>query len=262
VENIAKPPVVILAGGRGTRLGSLEQQLPKPMVEVAGVPIILRIMDSYSKYGFSNFIILAGYKSEMIKNFMINLKYFGNNIEINMENESLLFPAGFKTKNREKWRITVLDSGIETETGGRILHAAPILKQHSDFFLTYGDALADVDFEKELDFHLSHAKIGTVLGVSIKSKFGKIETDGSKVLTFAEKTANKGEVISGGFFVFKKEILNYIDSSATILESEPLTRITSIDQLEAFHHQGFWQCMDTPRELAILEQAVLAMEKP
>lgn len=261
MKNSTNPPVVILAGGRGTRLGSFEQQLPKPMVEVAGVPIILRIMDSYSEHGFNNFIILAGYKSELIKNFMKNLKFFGNNVQIDIVSDTVTCVPGFSTKKRENWNITILDSGVETQTGGRVLHAAPLLHQFENFFLTYGDALTDVNFNNELDFHIKHGKIGTVLGVSIKSKFGKLELDGSKVISFSEKPSIRGETISGGFFVFKREILDYIENAATILEGEPLSRISALNQLEVFQHESFWQCMDTPRELAILEETILAMEK-
>ncbi len=260
MEHSNIPPVVILAGGRGTRLGSFEQQLPKPMVEVGGIPIILRIMDHYSNDGFNNFIILAGYKSELIKNFMRNLKFYGNDIEINLANETVSFVSGFPTRKRENWNITILDSGIETQTGGRILHAAPLLNKYENFFLTYGDALADVNFKNELDFHIKHGKIGTVLGVTVKSKFGKIEVEGSKVVSFSEKPSSRGETISGGFFVFKREILDFITDSKTVLEGDPLSKIASLDQLEVFRHESFWQCMDTPRELAILEEAVSKRE--
>jgi len=251
-------PVVILAGGLGSRLGETTQRIPKPMVEVAGAPIMLRIMDNYASYGFKNFVILAGYKSDMIRSFIGGLHLRDVNLTYSTLNGEASTTSVFPVGNTRDWMVTVLDSGVDTNTGGRLLHAKPFLEHHENFFLTYGDALTDVDFGEELSFHCRHSKIGTVLGVLQQSKFGKLELNGERVIEFSEKPKSAGNLISGGFFIFNHGIFDYLTSKDSVLEEHPLRELTNDKQLMCFQHGGFWQCMDTPKEMTIMEEAIEA----
>lgn len=251
-----KPPVLILAGGLGSRLGDITQNIPKPMIELAGVPILVRIMESYAAQGFAEFVVLAGYKADVIKSYFANITNHQPNITFDLSSGFSTTPSGYPVAIPRGWNVTILDSGIETETGGRLLHATKFLESHEVFFLTYGDALCDVDFEAELKFHLSHGRIGTVLGVNPPSKFGLLEVDGTLVKSFSEKRKNPGELISGGFFIFNSGILAMIEGPHTVLEENPLRQLANASELEVYRHQGFWHCMDTPRELASLQAIV------
>jgi len=237
-------PVMILAGGFGTRLREETEFRPKPMVMIGGKPIIWHIMKIYSSYGFNNFIICLGYKGEMIKSYFLNYKL--NDIDFTIDTKT-----GNITEhefNNENWKITLANTGENCFTGGRISRAAKYINSER-FLLTYGDGVANVNIKKLLEFHISHKKIATLTGVNPPSRFGNLEINDNQVNSFIEKQTTQNGWINGGFFVFEKEFLNYLsDDSSCILEKEPLTKAAQNNQLMIYKHNGFWQCMDTIRE--------------
>ena len=224
--------VVILCGGFGTRLGNETQLKPKPMVEIGGKPIVWHIMKIFEKHGIRDFHLALGYKANIIKDYF--LKY--------------------NSLNEENWIINLQDTGLNTMTGGRLLRLKESLKNEETFMLTYGDGVSNVDLTKLLQFHKSHGKIATVTAVRPPVRFGELIINDNKVEEFAEKPqAGKGW-INGGFFVFNKEIFNYIKDDSIMLEREPLEKLSKTGELMAYKHQDFWQCMDTIREKEILEK--------
>jgi len=223
--------VVILCGGFGTRLGNETQLKPKPMVEIGGMPIVWHIMKIFEKHGIRDFHLALGYKANIIKDYF--LKY--------------------NSLNEENWIINLQDTGLNTMTGGRLLRLKESLKNEETFMLTYGDGVSNVDLTKLLQFHKSHGKIATVTAVRPPVRFGELIINDNKVKEFAEKPqAGKGW-INGGFFVFNKEIFNYIKDDSIMLEREPLEKLSKTGELMAYKHQDFWQCMDTIKEKEILE---------
>ena len=224
--------VVILCGGYGTRLGKETELKPKPMVEIGGKPIVWHIMKIFEKHGIRDFHLALGYKANIIKDYF--LKY--------------------NSLNEENWIINLQDTGLNTMTGGRLLRLKESLKNEETFMLTYGDGVSNVDLTKLLQFHKSHGKIATVTAVRPPVRFGELIINDNKVEEFAEKPqAGKGW-INGGFFVFNKEIFNYIKDDSIMLEREPLEKLSKTGELMAYKHQDFWQCMDTIREKEILEK--------
>ena len=224
--------VVILCGGYGTRLGKETELKPKPMVEIGGKPIVWHIMKIFEKHGIRDFHLALGYKANIIKDYF--LKY--------------------NSLNEENWIINLQETGLNTMTGGRLLRLKESLKNEETFMLTYGDGVSNVDLTKLLQFHKSHGKIATVTAVRPPVRFGELIINDNKVEEFAEKPkAGKGW-INGGFFVFNKEIFNYIKDDSIILEREPLEKLSKTGELMAYKHQDFWQCMDTIREKEILEK--------
>ena len=218
---------VILAGGRGTRISELSKDIPKPMIKVLGKPIISKIIMHYYKFGIRKFIIAAGYKKEIIKNY-------------------------FKKKKFKDCEIDILDTGINTMTGGRIKRLEKYI--NGTFMLTYGDGLSNVNLKKLLNFHTKNKKIATLTAVRPPARFGAIKIKGNKVNYFKEKSKLDEGWINGGFFVFERKIFEYIKGDTTYLEREPLQSISKKGQLVAFKHYGFWQCMDTLRDKEILEK--------
>jgi glucose-1-phosphate cytidylyltransferase len=242
--------VVLLAGGLGTRLREETEVKPKPMVEVGGHPILWHIMKRYSHFGHSDFIICAGYKSEVIKNWFANFRILNSdftvafNDKVNITFHSELAEIG--------WTATIADTGQETMTGGRIKKIQKYVGNET-FMCTYGDGLADIDFDALLSFHKSHGRIATLTTVKPVSRFGVLDIDVSnQVNAFREKPQAEG-FINGGFFIFDSRIFDYLEEDS-ILEQEPLKRLAEEGQLMAFHHEGFWQPMDTFRELTILNE--------
>ena len=221
---------VILAGGKGTRISELSKVVPKPMIKVLGKPIIFRIINHYYKYGFKDFIIAAGYK----KNFIINY---------------------FKKKKLKDLKIKVVDTGLNTMTGGRLKRLKKYLKNEM-FMLTYGDGLSNVNLRKLVNFHKKNKKIATLTAVRPPARFGAIRIKGNKIKYFKEKSKLDVGWINGGFFVFNSKIFNYIKGDGTYLEREPLQRISKKGELLAFKHQGYWQCMDTVRDKQIIEESL------
>jgi len=249
--------VVLLAGGRGTRLAEETTLRPKPMVEIGGRPIIWHIMNIYASHGFSDFVVACGYKAEMIKEYFHSFYIHSNDYIVDLRNGSLelLNPP------RLDWRIAVIDTGMETMTGGRVLR----LKQWlcgERFMVTYGDGVGDVDLRRLLAFHKSHGKLATVTAVRPPARFGGLQLDSDQVMTFSEKPQTGEGWINGGFFVFEPGVLDYLEGDESILEREPLERLAADGQLMAFRHDGFWQPMDTARERDLLEKMWASGEAP
>lgn len=238
---------VILAGGRGTRLSEETDFKPKPMSEIGSMPILWHIMKVYNYYGVKEFIVLAGYMSSQIKNFFHNYNIISNSVEFNL--------ATGKTKflgKKINWKVKVLDTGIDSLTGGRILRA----KKHignKDFFLTYGDCIADIDLKKLLAFHKKHKKVATLTGITQPGRYGSLSLMNDKVKSFSEKPIDKKNFINGGFFVFNKKIFDYLKNDKTILEREPLSKLAQKNNLMCFKHTGFWHPMDTLKDKRTLD---------
>ena len=250
--------VVILAGGLGSRLGNLTESIPKPMVEIDNKPILYHIMSSFSKYGIDDFIIALGYKSEVIKDYFLKFKERNSNFTINTKQGGI----EFLDEVPNNWNVTLIDTGINTMTGGRVKRIEDYIKNEDDFIVTYGDGLCNVDINELIKFHKSHGKIATVTAVRPTARFGELEIDKDQVKSFKEKPqTNKGR-INGGFFVFNKKFFEFIDDNDNVvLEADPLERVSDIGELMAFKHDGFWQCMDTPRDKDLLEKLSIESNK-
>lgn len=243
--------VVILAGGLGTRISEESRFKPKPMIEIGGQPILWHIMKEYSHYGFNDFIICAGYKQHIIKEYFAN--YYLHNSDMTFD-----FTQGVKKEyistTAEPWKVTVVDTGLNTMTGGRVKRIQELVGGET-FFLTYGDGVSDIDLKKELEFHKSHGKIATVCAVSVDQRFGVLDVDGNgKVKSFREKNERDVTLINGGYMVLEPEIFDYIEGDRTVFEREPMERLAAEGQLMSYCHKGFWQCMDTGRDKMMLEE--------
>jgi glucose-1-phosphate cytidylyltransferase len=235
--------VVVLAGGLGTRLREETAVRPKPMVEIGGRPILWHIMKIYDHYGHRRFLIPVGYKGHLIKEFFLGYRDRYADFTID------LAAGGVEHHSRapEDWSVTVVDTGDDTQTGGRLKRLAPFLDER--FMVTYGDGVADVDLGALLAFHEGHGRQATVTAVRPSARFGALEVAGDRVTSFAEKSQAHGGWINGGFFVFEKSVIDVIDGDDTALEREPMERLASAGQLMAFRHPGFWEPMDTQRDL-------------
>ncbi|CAF1479529.1 unnamed protein product [Adineta steineri] len=242
--------VVILAGGAGTRLAELTDIRPKPMVEIGGKPILWHIMKLYSFYGFNEFVILLGYKGYIIKEYFIKYSLNQSDITIDLQNNDITI----HDNSSEPWKITFVDTGIETMTGGRIKRAQRYIG-NEPFLLTYGDGVSNVNIKQLVEFHQSHGKLMTVTTVQSLGRFGvlNVEMDGT-VRSFQEKPEKDGVWINAGFFVCQSQIFDYIQNDDTVFEKEPLETVTRDGQLMCFKHDGFWQCMDTLHDKNKLEQ--------
>lgn len=241
--------VVILAGGLGTRLGEMTEVRPKPMVEIGGRPILWHIMKSYAAYGFNEFVIALGYKGEVIKNYFLNYHHYNHDLVISLKDGHVTVQNG----HCEDWTIHLLDTGIETQTGGRLKHIADYIGDEP-FMFTYGDGVATIDIEKLVRFHQAQGKHATVTAVRPPSRFGGIVFEGDLVSTFVEKPQIGEGWVNGGFFVLNPGAIDYISDANTIWEHEPMERLASDRQLAAYRHEGFWQCMDTLRDVRLLEK--------
>ena len=232
--------VVILAGGLGTRISEETHVKPKPMVEIGGKPIIWHIMKIYSHYGFNDFVVCLGYKGYSIKEWFSNYFLHNSDVTLDLETNSVTYH-----KNpSEKWRITLVDTGEKSMTGGRIKR----IQEHvgdNTFMMTYGDGVSDIDINKLVDFHKEHKKLATVTAVIPEGKFGVLSIDDELVVTsFGEKTDNKSRV-SGGFFVLEPEVFSFLENDQTIFEKDPLEKLATMGELKAFNHDGFWKPMDS-----------------
>jgi len=242
--------VVILAGGFGTRLSEYTDIIPKPMVTIAGKPIIWHIMERYAKYGHKDFILALGYKAEVIKEYFLNYSPINSDFTVNLKDGNI------KNHNSSSvdWRVTLVQTGLTTLTGGRLARLKHFIGKER-FLLTYGDGLSDVNIDKLISFHETHGKLVTVTAVRPPARFGQIELDShSMVSSFREKPQLDQGWINGGFFVIEPEFINHIHGDKTILEKDPLEKIAQNGELAAFRHEGFWQCMDTKRDRDYLEE--------
>lgn len=240
---------VLLAGGLGTRLSEETTLRPKPMVEIGGRPILWHIMKLYSHHGINEFVICCGYKGYMIKEYFAN--YFLHMSDVTFDISTNTTEVHRRTA--EPWRVTLIDTGEDTMTGGRLKRVAPYLNDDEAFCFTYGDGLSDVNIRASIDFHRHHGRHATVTAVSPPGRYGAIECTGDRVRRFVEKPRGDGSLINGGFFVLSPEIFKYIEGDETPWEGAPLTRLAADGQMMAFAHSGFWQPMDTLRDKNLLE---------
>jgi glucose-1-phosphate cytidylyltransferase len=248
-------PCVILAGGLGTRLRESTEFRPKPMIEIDSKPIVWHILKSYHHYGINDFIISAGYKSEIIKNYFLHYNAINLDIKINYKDNKIDYFG-----DMENWNVIIADTGLDTMTGGRISKIKKYVSTDT-FLCTYGDGVSDVNINKLLDFHKNHGKVATMMVVKQPSRFGVVELDSNlKVNGFREKPTLDGWV-NAGYFVFNKSIFDYLDDNST-LENEPLMELANQGELMAYQHDGFWQAMDTYREQVLLENLIKSNNAP
>ncbi|MFM6928224.1 MAG: glucose-1-phosphate cytidylyltransferase [Bdellovibrio sp.] len=250
--------VVILCGGMGTRLAEETSKIPKPMVTVGQHPILWHIMNIYAHHGFNKFNLALGYKADVIKDYFLKYRDLNANFSIDLATGNV---------HREEsscldWKVNLMDTGLESMTGGRVRRFANILRPKGTFMLTYGDGVANVDIKKLVEFHKSHGKLATVTAVRPIARFGGMKFEGDKVASFKEKAQSDEGWINGGFFVFEPEVFDYLENDQTILEREPLEKLTADGQLMAYKHDGFWQCMDTIRDRQFLEELWASKEAP
>jgi glucose-1-phosphate cytidylyltransferase len=242
--------VVILAGGKGTRISEESVSRPKPLVEIGGFPFIWHIMKIYSQYGLTDFVICLGYRGYMIKEYFSNYFLHMSDVTFDMKANKMKVHR----KNAEDWRVTLVDTGLETNTGGRLKRAVPFLDDGEDFALTYGDGVADIEVDKLVAFHKSHGKKATVTAVQPALRFGALETEGDVVRAFREKATEGAGWVNGGFFVLSPDVCDLIDGDNVAWEREPLETLAASGDLKAYYHDGFWHPMDTLRDKIYLDQ--------
>lgn len=241
---------VILAGGLGTRISEETVSRPKPMIEIGGKPILWHIMKIYSAYGINDFVVCCGYKGYVIKEYFANYFLHMSDVTFDMAKNEMQVHQQYA----DPWKVTLVDTGDNTMTGGRLKRVASYLKDEEAFCFTYGDGVADVDVGALVKFHHKHGKLATVTAVQPAGRYGALDMDGAKVNGFIEKPRGDGGWINGGFFVLSPRCLDYIESDATSWEASPLTRLAMEGELAAYEHAGFWQPMDTLREKNHLEE--------
>jgi glucose-1-phosphate cytidylyltransferase len=250
--------VVILAGGFGTRISEESQFKPKPMIEIGGMPILWHVMKGYSYYGYNEFIICAGYKQHIIKEYFANYYLYNSDVTFDFKNNNKLT---VHNNCSEPWKVTVIDTGLNTMTGGRVKRVEPYVEDDT-FMLTYGDGVCDVPIDKLVAFHKKHKKMCTMTAVQPEGRFGMLDLDESSIKSFREKSRNDVGYINGGFMVLEPQIFKYIKDDTTTFEREPLETIAEENQLMAYKHEGFWQCMDTMRDKEKLESMWLSGKAP
>ncbi|MCQ2537951.1 MAG: glucose-1-phosphate cytidylyltransferase [Lachnospiraceae bacterium] len=244
--------VVILAGGFGTRIGEESVNRPKPMIEIGGKPILWHIMKEYSYYGFNEFIICAGYKQNMIKEWFAD--YFLYNSDVTFDFSNGKDDVTIHKNTTEPWKVTIVDTGYRTMTGGRIKRVREYIGSEP-FMMTYGDGVCDVDIKKLVEFHQSHGKLATLTAVKLDQQKGILSIgENNTVRAFREKNIGDSAPINAGYMVLQPEVLDYIEDDTTILEAEPMEKLAAEGQLMSYMHTGFWQCMDNSREKGILEE--------
>lgn len=241
--------VVILAGGFGTRISEESHLKPKPMIEIGEQPILWHIMKLYSHYGYHDFVICLGYKQYVIKEYFADYFLHTSDITFDLSTNQMQVHNNYA----EPWKVTLVDTGLNTMTGGRIKRVQKYIG-NEPFLLTYGDGVSNVNIDKLVEFHQSHGKIATMTAISTRQRFGVLDLDAShQVHSFREKTKDDGEIINGGFMVMQPEIFDYLEGDSTVFEKKPLATLADEGQLMAFTHKGFWQCMDTQRDKKLLE---------
>jgi len=236
--------VVILAGGFGTRLSEYTDSIPKPMVQVGGRPIIWHIMQHYAKFGHTEFVIALGYKAEVIRDYFLNFNSLNSDFTVDLADGSI----EWINSSAPNWKVTLVDTGLDSLTGTRLKKLAPHLEGNR-FMLTYGDGVANVDIEELLSFHNKHGRQVTMTAVRPSARFGELDINAGQVKSFEEKPQLHSGWINGGFFVMEPGFLNYIPDENVMLERSPFNNATADGELMAFEHQGFWQCMDTKRDM-------------
>lgn len=239
---------VIFAGGLGTRIMEESSRIPKPMVTIGGRPILWHIMKFYSAYGINDFIICLGYKGYVIKEYFFH--YFMHNADMSVDLKHN--KVKFFNNTCEDWNVSLIDTGEQTMTGGRLKRIAPYLGSDDMFLLTYGDGVCDVNIHDEIAFHRAHGKLATILAVRPSGRFGAIEMDGARVQRFVEKPRGDGGFINGGYFVLNRKVIDLIDGDETVWENKPLETLVARQQLMAFAHDGFWACLDTLKDATTL----------
>lgn len=252
--------VVLLAGGYGTRITEESQYKPKPMIELGGFPILWHIMKEYSFYGFNEFIICAGYKQHMIKEWFAD--YFLRSSDVTFDFTQGRNNLTIHENYCEPWRVTIVNTGLDTMTGGRVKRVQKYIGNES-FMLTYGDGVCDVDIQKLVEFHRGHGKVATLTAVTQKQQKGILDIgEDNTVKSFREKNLVDNSSINAGYMVFNPEIFDYIEGDQTVLEKEPMERLAAEGQLMSYRHRGFWQCMDNLREMGILEKLLESGHAP
>ena len=239
---------IILAGGKGSRLNAYTEIIPKPMIKIGGKPILWHIMQTFASFDHKDFYIALGYKSDVIKEYFLNYLYLNYDFTIELK-------SGDRTpiqKDTTDWRVTLVNTGENTMTGGRTKRMVNFANNET-IMLTYGDGVADIDIHKLLNFHKSHGKMITMTAVRPAARFGELQLDGNRVISFEEKPQMNDGWINGGYFVIEPAFFDLIDGDATLLEREPLQKAVALGELMAYRHEGFWQCMDTKRDHELLE---------
>mgnify|MGYP005625393309 CR=1 FL=1 len=241
--------VIILAGGFGTRLSEYTEEIPKPMVKVGGRPIIWHIMKTYAHFGHKDFYLALGYKAEIIKEYFLHYRSVNSDFRVDLKNGDL------KSYQNDEidWKVSLVQTGLESLTGGRVKRLKSLIGNET-CMLTYGDGVADINLDDLLKFHNSHGKMVTVSAVRPSARFGEIEMKGNKVIAFQEKPQTTQGWINGGYFIIEPEFFDLIEGDKTILERQPLERAAEMGELMAYHHNGYWQCMDTKRDRDHLEE--------
>ena len=243
--------VVILAGGFGTRISEESQYKPKPMIEIGGMPILWHIMKEYSYYGYNEFIICAGYKQQYVKEWFANYFLYTSDVTFNLANGNEMI---IHEQHSEPWKVTVVDTGLNTMTGGRVKRIQKYIGDET-FMLTYGDGVCDIDISKLVEFHKSHGKLATLTAVIQEQQKGVLDIkENGAVRSFREKQVNDGAAINAGYMVLQPQIFDYLEDDNTIFETTPLERLVSEKQLMSYRYTGFWQCMDSMREKLLLEK--------
>jgi len=250
--------LVILAGGLGTRISEETHLKPKPMIEIGGRPILWHIMKMYSHHGVNDFVICCGYKGYVIKEYFANYFLHMSDVTFDMSNNSMQIHQG----KAEPWRVTLVDTGDETMTGGRLKRVAPYIRDEEAFCMTYGDGVSDVNITELLAFHKQHGCMATITATLPPGRFGALDIQGDKVVDFKEKPKGDGVMINGGFFVLSPEVLNLIESDKTTWEQRPLETLATGGDLSVFRHEGFWQPMDTLRDKTHLEELWASGDAP
>lgn len=251
--------VVLLAGGFGTRIGEESVFKPKPMIELCGMPILWHIMKEYSYYGHNEFVICAGYRQEYIKEWFSN--YFIRNSDISFDYSKGKNEIIVHDSHIEPWKVTIVDTGYNTMTGGRIKRIRRYVGDEP-FFMTYGDGVCDVDINRLLEFHKEHGKIATLTAVKMKQDKGVLDIESGAVKSFREKNLSDGVTINAGYMVLQPKVFDYLTDDACVLEQEPLRKLAEEGQLMSYIHEGFWQCMDDLREKEILEKLIKSNKAP
>ncbi len=241
---------VILAGGLGTRISEETHLKPKPMIEIGGYPILWHIMKLYSAHGINEFIICCGYKGYIIKEYFANYFLHTSDVTFDMRNNKMTVHQNYS----EPWLVTLVDTGENTMTGGRLKRVAEHIKNEKDFCFTYGDGLANINIKEQIAFHRNHGKLATVTATQLPGRFGSLNLDGDAVKGFTEKPQGDGAYINGGFFILSPKVLDFIEGDMTPWESGPLENISELGEFRAYIHKGFWHAMDTLRDKVYLEK--------